>query len=59
VLFWRLRRAGLPVTFCLVVRSDQPLEADEPAAGHAWLELDGVAVPEPAATVARDATTFR
>jgi hypothetical protein len=58
-LFWRLRRAGLPVTFCLGVRADQPLEADEPAAGHAWLELDGVAILESEATVARHATTFR
>ena len=59
VLFWRLRRAGLPVTFCLGIRSDQPLEADEPAAGHAWLELDGGAILESAATVVHYATTFR
>jgi len=58
-LFWRLRRAGLPVAFCLGVRSDQALAADEPAAGHAWLELDGVAILESEATVAHYATTFR
>jgi hypothetical protein len=58
-LFWRLRRAGLPVAFCLGVRSDQALAADEPAAGHAWLELDGVAILESETTVAHYATTFR
>lgn len=59
VLFWRLRRAGLPVALCLGVRSDQPLEADEPASGHAWLELGGDAILESEATAARYATTFR
>jgi hypothetical protein len=40
VLFGRLRRTGLPVHFCLGVRTDKALSGADPLEGHAWLELD-------------------
>lgn len=59
VLFERLRRAGLPVTFCLGICKDQPPGADEPVQGHAWLEMDGRVILEPEAAVARHLRTYR
>ncbi|WP_295878547.1 lasso peptide biosynthesis B2 protein [uncultured Thiohalocapsa sp.] len=58
VLFPRLRRAGLPVVFCLGVRNDRPLSPEEQVTGHAWLELDGRALFEPEG-VAHYVPTFR
>jgi hypothetical protein len=46
VLFGRLCRMGLPVTFCLGIRTDEPLSADGPVLGHAWVELGGCAFLE-------------
>lgn len=58
-LFERLRRAGLPVDFCLGIRNDQGLGADEPVVGHAWLELGGRVILEPEALIARHVRTYR
>jgi hypothetical protein len=58
VLFPRLRRAGLPVVFCLGVRNDRPLSPDEQVTGHAWLELGERALFEPAG-VRHYVPTFR
>ena len=59
VLFSRLRREGLPVTFCLGIHADSPLAGGEPVTGHAWLELEDRAILEPEAAVARCVRTFR
>jgi len=59
VLFGELRRAGLPVTFCLGIRADQPLDAVAAVAGHAWLELDGRVLLDSETTVEDHVTTFR
>lgn len=58
VLFARLRRAGLPVNFCLGIRKNEPLGVDDPVQGHAWLELDGCVVLEPEAAIADYARTY-
>jgi hypothetical protein len=59
LLFGRLRRAGLPVTFCLGVRTDGPQGTGSPIAGHAWLELDGRVILESPAVAERHTATFR
>lgn len=59
ILFARLRRTGVPVTFCLGIRNDKPLHSDQPVTGHAWLELGGKTILESEADAARLATTFR
>lgn len=58
LLFGRLRRAGLPVTFCLGIRKDQALGSHDPVDGHAWLELDGRVLLESEATAERNLRTF-
>jgi hypothetical protein len=59
VLFGRLRRMGVPVTFCLGIRTEEPLGADGPVLGHAWLELGGQTILESEGGAAMRATTFR
>jgi hypothetical protein len=59
VLFGRLRRAGLPVRFCLGVRAGPALSADDPLDGHAWLELHGQPFLERSPLPAQHVTTFR
>jgi hypothetical protein len=59
VLFGHLRRAGVPVTFCLGIRTDQPLDAAAAVAGHAWLELDGRVILDSETAVENHVTTFR
>jgi len=58
LLFGRLRRAGLPVTFCMGIREGQALVADDLIRGHAWLEFDGRVLLESEATAARNLRTF-
>jgi hypothetical protein len=58
LLFGRLRRAGVPVTFCLGIRKGQVLGADGPIDGHAWLELDGQVLLESPATAEQNLRTF-
>ena len=59
VLFHRLRREGLPVTFCLGIRREGIGADDGQVTGHAWLELDGRVILESAATIAGQVCTFR
>lgn len=58
VLFARLRRAGLPVTFCLGIRKNEPLGVDDPVQGHGWLELDDRVVLEPEAAISDYVRTY-
>jgi hypothetical protein len=59
VLFGRLRRAGLPVRFCLGVRTDGASSDSDPLEGHAWLELDEQPFLERSPLPAGQVTTFR
>jgi hypothetical protein len=58
-LFGRLRRAGLPVTFCIGIRTDAPIAPGQEVAGHAWLELDGRAILEREPDITVFTVTFR
>lgn len=58
-LFGRLRRAGLPVTFCIGIRTDAPIASGQEVAGHAWLELDGRVILERQPDVSAFTVTFR
>ena len=58
VLFGRLRRGGLPVTFCLGIGRDAIGAGDQPVTGHAWLELAGQVILEPTAVVSTQVRTF-
>ncbi len=58
VLFGQLRRAGLPVRFCLGVRAGPALSADDPLEGHAWLELDEQPFLESSPLPAQHLTTY-
>jgi hypothetical protein len=59
VLYGRLRRAGLPVHFCLGVRTGPALSDDGLLDGHAWLELDEQPFLERSSLPAGQVTTFR
>jgi hypothetical protein len=59
VLYGRLRRAGLPVHFCLGVRPGPALSDDGLLDGHAWLELDEQPFLERSPLPAEQVTTFR
>lgn len=58
VLFGRLRRSGLPVTFCLGIGRAGIGAGDQPVTGHAWLELGGQVILEPTAVVNTQVRTF-
>ena len=58
VLFGRLHRGGLPVTFCLGIGRAGIGAPDQPVTGHAWLELGGQVILEPPAAVADQVRTF-
>lgn len=58
-LFGRLRRAGLPVTFCIGIRTDAPIAPGREVTGHAWLELDGRAILEQKVNISAYTVTFR
>ena len=59
VLFGWLRRAGLPVRFCLGVWAGPALSADDALDGHAWLELHGQPFLERPPLLDDQVTTFR
>ena len=59
VLFGWLRRAGLPVRFCLGVWAGPALSADDALDGHAWLELHGQPFLERSPLLDHQVTTFR
>lgn len=58
VLFGRLRRGGLPVTFCLGIDRAGFSAPVQSVTGHAWLELGGQVILEPTAAVADQVRTF-
>ncbi|MFO1429076.1 MAG: lasso peptide biosynthesis B2 protein [Candidatus Competibacteraceae bacterium] len=58
VLFKRLRRYGLPVTFYLGIHRDGATAGGDLVRGHAWLELDGQVILEPAAAITAQVRTF-
>jgi hypothetical protein len=58
VLFGRLYRGGLPVTFCLGIDRAGISAPVQSVTGHAWLELGGQVILEPTAAVADQVRTF-
>lgn len=58
VLFARYRRAGIPVIFCLGIRTSRQSHNGEVLQGHAWLELNNTAICEPQDKISDYVRTF-